>query len=80
MPEGLYAAVFSVTERSDGTFQLVAGDWPLYTFAGDAAAGDVNGQGQGGVWFVVSPDGELNKDAAGTESGGGDQPAPSNPY
>lgn len=81
VPEGLDAAVFSVTERSDGTFQLVAGDWPLYTFAGDAAAGDVNGQGQGGVWFVVSPDGELNKDAdAGAGSGGGDQPAPSNPY
>jgi predicted lipoprotein with Yx(FWY)xxD motif len=79
VPEGLDAAVFSVTERSDGTFQLVAGDWPLYTFAGDAAAGDVNGQGQGGVWFVVSPDGELNKDA-GAGSGGSDQPAPSNPY
>ena len=52
-----------VTERSDGTFQLVAGDWPLYTFAGDEAAGDVNGQGSGGVWFAVAPDGELNSEA-----------------
>jgi hypothetical protein len=31
----------------------------LYRFSGDAAAGDTNGQGQGGVWFVVAPDGTL---------------------
>jgi predicted lipoprotein with Yx(FWY)xxD motif len=72
VPAGLDAEVFAVSERSDGTFQLVAGDWPLYTFAGDEAAGDVNGQGSGGVWFAVAPDGELNRgDAAG---GSGGQP------
>jgi len=36
-----------------------AGDWPLYRFAGDHAPGDVNGQGSGGVWFAMAPDGTL---------------------
>ena len=38
---------------------LKIGDWPLYTFAGDAAPGDVNGQGVGEVWYAVAPDGTL---------------------
>ena len=33
--------------------------WPLYYFHEDAAAGDTNGQGLGGVWFLVSPTGEA---------------------
>jgi predicted lipoprotein with Yx(FWY)xxD motif len=52
---------FSVVERDDGTSQLKAGKWPLYTFSGDAAAGDANGQGSGGVWFVVAADASLIK-------------------
>src|SRR5690606_25589637 len=31
--------------------------WPLYTFTGDAEAGETNGQGLNDVWFVVAPDG-----------------------
>jgi predicted lipoprotein with Yx(FWY)xxD motif len=31
----------------------------LYTFSGDQAAGDTNGQGLGGVWFAVSPQGDA---------------------
>jgi predicted lipoprotein with Yx(FWY)xxD motif len=63
LPAGLDAAVFSVVERSDGTHQLKAGAWPLYRFAGDANPGETNGQGSGGVWFVVDPTGGLIKDA-----------------
>jgi predicted lipoprotein with Yx(FWY)xxD motif len=59
LPEGLDPAVFSVVERPDGSFQLAAGDWPLYLFANDEAAGDVNGQGLNDVWFAVAPDGSL---------------------
>ena len=56
--EGLDAATFTTVARTDGSIQVKAGAWPLYSFANDAAAGDVNGQGQGGVWYVVSPAGE----------------------
>ena len=57
--EGLDESLFSTTERKDGTTQLVIGDWPLYYFAGDAAPGDVNGQGLNDIWFVVTADGDL---------------------
>lgn len=57
--DGLDPSLFSTTERTDGTTQLVVGEWPLYSFAGDAAPGDVNGQDVEGVWFVVDADGNL---------------------
>ena len=59
LPDGLDPDVFSVVNRDDGSFQLAAGIWPLYRFAGDAAPGDVNGQGSGDVWFAVDADGKL---------------------
>lgn len=55
----LDSSLFTTAERTDGTSQLVIGDWPLYYFAGDAAPGDVNGQDVEGVWFVVDADGNL---------------------
>jgi predicted lipoprotein with Yx(FWY)xxD motif len=54
------AAITTVDAPGGGTM-LKAGKWPLYRFAGDAAAGDTNGQGSGGVWFVVGADGKLIK-------------------
>ena len=57
--DGLDASLLTVVERTDGTTQLKYGDWPLYYFAADTAAGDTNGQGVGGVWFVVGADGAL---------------------
>lgn len=41
--------------RSDGSMQLAYDGAPLYYFAGDSAAGDMNGHGQGQVWFVATP-------------------------
>ena len=63
LPAGLNPDVFSVVERPDGTHQLKAGKWPLYRFAGDSEPGDTNGQGSGGVWFVVDGLGGLVKNA-----------------
>lgn len=59
LPAALDSAVFSVIARTDGTFQLRAKDFPLYTFAGDSAPGDTNGEGLGGVWYPMSPCGNL---------------------
>lgn len=64
LPDGLDPAIFAVTDGIDGGSQLMAGGWPLYTFAGDAAAGDISGQGSGGNWFLVAPDGSLITDEA----------------
>jgi predicted lipoprotein with Yx(FWY)xxD motif len=49
--------LYTTVEHPDGTM-LRIGDWPLYTFAGDEAPGDTNGQDIGDVWDVVGPDGE----------------------
>ncbi|MEM8904107.1 MAG: hypothetical protein AAGF02_10425, partial [Actinomycetota bacterium] len=59
VPAGLDPEVFSVIRREDGDWQLLAGIWPLYRFAGDAAPGDVNGQNSGDVWFAATPTGGL---------------------
>ena len=59
--DGLDASTFT-TVTTEGGEQLKAGKWPLYTFLGDSAPGDANGQGSGGVWFVVRADGTLIKD------------------
>jgi predicted lipoprotein with Yx(FWY)xxD motif len=45
------------TTRQDGTHQLTVAGHPLYTFAGDSAPGQTNGQDKtldGGLWTVVS--------------------------
>jgi predicted lipoprotein with Yx(FWY)xxD motif len=55
--DGVDAELGTIT-RTDGAIQLTVNGFPAYYFAGDAAAGDTNGQGVGGVWFVFGPDGE----------------------
>ena len=37
----------------DGSEQATCDGWPLYTFAQDAAPGDVTGQGVGDKWYVL---------------------------
>lgn len=55
--DGVDASLLGTTERDDGTVQVTYAGQPLYYFAGDAAAGDTNGQGVSEVWYVVAPDG-----------------------
>ncbi|EST35741.1 SCO0930 family lipoprotein [Streptomyces roseochromogenus] len=44
--------------RPDGVQQMTVNCWPIYTFSGDKAPGDTNGQGVGGTWYAVAPDGK----------------------
>ncbi|WP_221325697.1 hypothetical protein [Actinoplanes sp. L3-i22] len=44
--------------REDGTVQITVGGWPAYRFAKDKLPGDLNGQGVGGTWFALGPDGK----------------------
>jgi predicted lipoprotein with Yx(FWY)xxD motif len=61
--EGITGTV-AANPLPDGTFQVTVNGWPLYRFAKDAAAGDINGQGVGDVWHVVAADGSTITDAA----------------
>jgi len=54
-------ATLRLVDAPAGGKMLKAGKWPLYHFSGDTAAGDTNGQGSGGIWFVVKADGTLVK-------------------
>ena len=56
---GLDKSKFKLVDRTDGSKMLQIGDYPLYFYAPDVNAGDVNGQGVGGKWFVVGADGTL---------------------
>ena len=49
----------------DGKKQLTINGMPVYLYAKDLAAGDITGQGVGGVWYLVAPSGEMITAAAG---------------
>ena len=76
---GLDAGIFNAIVRDDGQLQLVAGKWPLYYFAGDATAGDINGQTSGDVWFAVGTDGVLIQDAAPAADAAAEEPVAEEP-
>ena len=54
---GLNSTDLSSFTRSDGPQQLSYKGWPLYYYAPDSSvAGNIKGEGVGGVWFVAKPD------------------------
>jgi predicted lipoprotein with Yx(FWY)xxD motif len=57
--EGVDEAMLGTITLPDGTTQVTYNGWPLYYYIDDTAAGDTNGQGVGGVWFLVTPAGEM---------------------
>jgi len=58
---GLPKSWISTVKRTDGTTQVKVKEYTLYWFSGDKAAGDTNGQGLFGKWFVIGADGETIK-------------------
>lgn len=55
---------FSIVKRDDGVLQWAYQGSPLYLYAGDSKAEEVNGDGKGGVWHVLR---ESKKSAATPE-------------
>ena len=55
---------FSIVKRDDGVAQWAYKGKPLYFFAGDAKAGDANGDNQGGVWHVIRTEAKKTSDAS----------------
>ena len=44
---------------ADGKMQITINGMPIYYYEKDKAAGDITGQGVGGVWYLVAPSGEM---------------------
>jgi predicted lipoprotein with Yx(FWY)xxD motif len=58
---GTGAARLGTVEREDGTTQVTYAGHPLYSFGGDKAPGDANGNGSsafGGTWSALEGNGE----------------------
>ena len=47
---------WTLVERKDGSKMWAYEGKPLYTFVDDKKAGDVTGDGKGGVWHVAKSD------------------------
>jgi predicted lipoprotein with Yx(FWY)xxD motif len=57
---GVSASMVGESTRADKSTQVTVGGHPLYYFADDTKAGDINGQGVnafGGLWYLVGPSG-----------------------
>lgn len=65
---GVDSSLVGSITRSDGTKQLTIAGWPVYYYAGDRSAGQVNGQGSGGVWWAVAPSGSEVKSSGASSS------------
>jgi predicted lipoprotein with Yx(FWY)xxD motif len=53
-------------KRSDGSTQVTFNGIPLYTYTGDAKAGQANGEGLDGIWFVIKANGSLTSGSSGS--------------
>lgn len=69
--QGLDQQLIATTTRSDGTQQVTLNGWPLYRYLKDTAAGETAGQGVGGTWFAVTPDGNRAVPTPPSSSDGG---------
>ncbi|MEU6003666.1 hypothetical protein [Streptomyces sp. NPDC047197] len=73
--DGVNASDVGVVRRDDGTRQVTVGGWPVYRFSKDLKPGDTNGQGVGGTWFGVQPDGQKSGAPAEAEPSAPAEPA-----
>ena len=70
---GVRGAWLATVERRDGRLQVTYRGLTLYRFSGDTRAGQVNGQGAGGMWHAVAPSGVIvtkRASSASTSSSG----------
>jgi predicted lipoprotein with Yx(FWY)xxD motif len=58
--EGIDPSLVKLITRADGKKQVALGNWPLYAYSLDPKPGSWKGQGVGGVWFVIQPNGKRN--------------------
>ena len=58
LPSGA-SGELALMNGNDGSTQLAYDGIPLYYFAGDTEPGQLNGQGVGGVWWIVQPGAQI---------------------
>ena len=63
---GVPTSQIGLVKRDDGMLQVTIGGWPVYRFSGDTAPGQTNGEGVGGTWYAVGPDGSKIEPPAGS--------------
>ncbi|MFI6831718.1 hypothetical protein ACIBG5_31760 [Kribbella sp. NPDC050241] len=66
---GVDPSLVGTVARTDGTKQVTLAGWPLYHFANDSKAGDVNGQGVDGTWWVDATNGQKITTQASSSGG-----------
>jgi predicted lipoprotein with Yx(FWY)xxD motif len=57
---GIQASLLGTVKSSSGSLYVTYGGYPLYTYSGDTASGQANGEGItsfGGTWYVVNVSG-----------------------
>lgn len=74
---GIKKSAVGTVKRDDGTVQLTVGGWPAYRFAKDTKPGDTLGQGVGGTWFGLAPNGQKAQGGQPEESAPPQKPASS---
>lgn len=55
---GIDRSLVSTVKRADGLVQVTLRGWPLYRFKEDKVQSDTKGEGIGGNWSAVKPDGK----------------------
>ncbi|MFF5176296.1 hypothetical protein ACFY3U_27250 [Micromonospora sp. NPDC000089] len=55
---GIDRSLVGTVKREDGYEQVTLAGWPLYRFVEDKVPTDTEGEGVGGNWSVVKPDGK----------------------
>jgi len=65
--EGVTGKIGTI-KGTDGKNQLTVDGWPVYYFAGDSKVGDTAGQGVGGIWWLIGPDGKKIGAATGSSA------------
>jgi predicted lipoprotein with Yx(FWY)xxD motif len=65
---GIKASKLGTIKRPGGARQVTYNGFALYRYAPDRKAGDVNGQGVDGEWYVIASSGKLIRKAAPAET------------
>jgi predicted lipoprotein with Yx(FWY)xxD motif len=73
--DGVDGSLLGTAKQADGSMQVTYNGHLVYRYSGDTAPGQTNGEGIGGVWFVVSASGDAVQ-----QPGGGSSSSPYSRY